>query len=245
MIGFLTMLLRECLFFLGYVTGGQQYPKPLTMAEEKRYLTEMAAGSEDARRELILHNLRLVSHIAKKYTVPGCTPEDLTSIGTVGLIKAVNSYRPGSGTALGTYAARCIENEILMTLRASRKRRGDVSLSDPIGTDGEGNDITFMDILGSEQDELEDAVIRRVTLTRIRELLSTLPKRERLVLEMRYGMLDGRAHPQHEVAKRLGISRSYVSRRHYWKRCPKAGNAPSGIDILGRKQQFMQRRKTA
>ena len=163
----------------------------------------------------------------------------------MGLIKAVNSYRPGSGTALGTYAARCIENEILMTLRASRKRRGGVSLSDPIGTDGEGNDITFMDILGSEQDELEDAVIRRVTLTRIRELLSTLPKRERLVLEMRYGMLDGRAHPQHEVAKRLGISRSYVSRRRYWKRCPKAGNAPSGIDILGRNQQFMQRRKTA
>lgn len=102
-----------------------------------------------------------------------------------------------------------------------------------------------MDILGSEQDELEDAVIRRVTLTRIRELLSTLPKRECLVLEMRYGMLDGRAHPQHEVAKRLGISRSYVSRRRYWKRCPKAGNAPSGIDIWGRKQQFMQRRKTA
>ena len=163
----------------------------------------------------------------------------------MGLIKAVNSYRPGGGTALGTYAARCIENEILMTLRASRKRRGDVSLSDPIGTDGEGNDITFMDILGSEQDELEDAVIRRVTLTRIRELLSTLPKRERLVLEMRYGMLDGMVHPQHEVAKRLGISRSYVSRRRYWKRCPKAGNAPSGIDILGRKQQFMQRRKTA
>ena len=205
----------------------------------------MAAGSEDARRELILHNLRLVSHIAKKYTVPGCTPEALTSIGTIGLIKAVNSYRPGSGTALGTYAARCIDNEILMTLRASRKRRGDVSLSDPIGTDGEGNDITFMDILGSEQDELEDAVIRRVTLTRIRELLSTLPKRERLVLEMRYGTLDGRAHPQHEVAKRLGISRSYVSRRRYWKRCPKAGNAPLSIDILGRKQQFMQRRKTA
>ena len=112
MIGILTMLLRECLFFLGYVTGGQQYPKPLTMAEEKRCLTEMATGSEDARRELILHNLRLVSHIAKKYTVPGCTPEDLTSIGTVGLIKAVGSYRQGGGTSLGTYAARCIENAI-------------------------------------------------------------------------------------------------------------------------------------
>lgn len=212
MIGLLTLFLKECLFFLGYVAGGQQYPKALTLAEEKQLLSELAQGSENARRELILHNLRLVSHIAHKYSVPGCASEDLVSIGTVGLIKAVNSYRHGSGTALGTYAARCIENEILMTLRASRKRRGDVSLSDPIGTDGEGNDITFMDILGTNAEELEDTVIRRVTLERIRVLLATLPKRERLVLELRYGMLDGHAHPQHEVAQRLGISRSYVSR---------------------------------
>lgn len=105
-----------------------------------------------------------------------------------------------------------IANEILMTLRASRKRRGEVSLSDPVGTDGEGNDITFMDILGTEQDELEDAVIHRVTMQRVRQLLGTLPPRERLVLEMRYGLMDGCVHPQHEVAQRLGISRSYVSR---------------------------------
>lgn len=130
----------------------------------------------------------------------------------VGLIKAVGSYRQGGGTSLGTYAARCIENEILMTLRASRKRKGEVSLSDPVGTDGEGNDITFMDILGTDQEELEEEVIRRVTLQRVRKLLEKLPPRERLVLELRYGLVDGRVYPQHEVARRLGISRSYVSR---------------------------------
>lgn len=212
MMGLLALLIKECLFFLGYVTGSQQYPKPLTRKEEAKLLADMASGSEEARRELILHNLRLVAHIARKYTVPGHSAEDLISIGVVGLIKAVGSYRTGGATTLGTYAARCIENEILMTLRASRKRRGEVSLSDPVGTDGEGNDITFMDILGTEQDELEDAVIHRVTMQRVRQLLGTLPPRERLVLEMRYGLMDGCVHPQHEVAQRLGISRSYVSR---------------------------------
>ena len=212
MMGLLALLVQECLFFLGYVTGSQQFPKPLTRKEEARLLVEMAEGSEDARRELIMHNLRLVAHIARKYTVPGHSAEDLTSIGVVGLIKAVGSYRAGGNTSLGTYAARCIENEILMTLRASRKRRGEVSLSDPVGTDGEGNDITFMDILGTEQEELEEEVIRRVTLQRVRKLLGKLPPRERLVLELRYGLVDGRIYPQHEVADRLGISRSYVSR---------------------------------
>lgn len=212
MMGLLALLIQECLFFLGYVTGSQQYPKPLTRREEAQLLAEMAQGSEEARRELILHNLRLVAHIARKYTVPGHSVEDLTSIGVVGLIKAVGSYRQGGGTSLGTYAARCIENEILMTLRASRKRKGEVSLSDPVGTDGEGNDITFMDILGTDQEELEEEVIRRVTLQRVRKLLGTLPARERLVLELRYGLVDGKVYPQHEVADRLGISRSYVSR---------------------------------
>lgn len=112
-MGLLALLIQECLFFLGYVTGSQQYPKPLTRREEAKLLAEMAEGSEEARRELILHNLRLVAHIARKYTVPGHNAEDLTSIGVVGLIKAVGSYRCGGGTSLGTYAARCIENAIL------------------------------------------------------------------------------------------------------------------------------------
>lgn len=210
MLQVLFMMLQECLFFLGYVTGKSEFPQPLSRAEETAYIQRMENGDENARQELITHNLRLVSHIAHKYQVPGYGQDDLISIGVIGLIKAVNSYKSTAGTALGTYAARCVENEILMTLRASRKRKGDVSLSDPIGTDGEGNDITFMDILGTEQDELEEMVIRRVTLEKVHRVLEMLPSRERMVLEMRYGLADGKMHPQHEVASMLGISRSYV-----------------------------------
>ena len=212
MLELLALMIRECLFFLGYITGQSQFPQPLSRAEEQTLLDQMSQGDTSARDKLIEHNLRLVSHIARKYTVPGYGADDLISIGVIGLIKAVNSYKPASGTALGTYAARCIENEILMTLRASRKRKGDVSLTEPIGTDGEGNDITYQDILGSSEDSLEDEVVRRVTLERVRGVLDRLPARERLVLELRYGLLDGRQHPQHEIADRLGISRSYVSR---------------------------------
>ncbi len=210
MLELLALMIRECLFFLGYITGQSQFPQPLSRAEEQTLLDQMSQGDTSARDKLIEHNLRLVSHIARKYTVPGYGADDLISIGVIGLIKAVNSYKPASGTALGTYAARCIENEILMTLRASRKRKGDVSLTEPIGTDGEGNDITYQDILGSSEDSLEDEVVRRVTLERVRGVLDRLPARERLVLELRYGLLDGRQHPQHEIADRLGISRSYV-----------------------------------
>ncbi len=209
------VLLQECLFFLGYVTGRSEFPKSLSRAEEETLVARMATGgpnADAAREALITHNLRLVSHIARKYTVPGYGPDDLISIGVIGLIKAVNSFKADSGAALGTYAARCIENEILMTLRASRKRQGDVSLEDPVGTDGEGNDITYMDILGTDPEAIENDVIRRVTLDRVRAVLDSLPQRERLVLELRYGLTDGRQHPQHEIADLLGISRSYVSR---------------------------------
>lgn len=210
MLQMLMFFFQECLFFLGYVTGKSEFPQPLTRAEEADCIQRMEQGDETARQQLITHNLRLVSHIARKYQVPGYGQDDLISIGVIGLIKAVNSFKPTAGTSLGTYAARCIENEILMTLRASRKRKGDVSLSDPIGTDGEGNDITFMDILGTDQDELEETVIRRVTLEKVHRVLALLPSRERMVLEMRYGLADGKMHPQHEIAAMLGISRSYV-----------------------------------
>ncbi len=212
MLELLSILMREGLFFLGYITGKSEFPKQLPRKEEDALVLRMQEGDENARQTLITHNLRLVSHIARKYTVPGYGPDDLISIGVIGLIKAVNSFKADSGTALGTYAARCIENEILMTLRASRKYRGDVSLQDSVGTDGEGNEITYMDILGTDADEIENTVIRRVTLEKVQRVLSSLPARERLVLEMRYGMTDGKQHPQHEVAKVLGISRSYVSR---------------------------------
>ena len=212
MLELLSILFHESLFFLGYITGRSEFPKPYTHAEEKKMIERMAAGDDDARKELIAHNLRLVSHIARKYSVPGYGQDDLISIGVIGLIKAVNSFKAETGAQLGTYAARCIENEILMTLRSSRKRQGDVSLEEPVGSDAEGNDITFQDILGTDADALEETVIRRVTLEKVRRVLRELPPRERVVLELRYGLADGRMHPQHEIAKRLGISRSYVSR---------------------------------
>ena len=212
MLELLAMLVQESLFFLGYITGKSEFPKQLPRKEEDALVQRMLQGDDEARQTLITHNLRLVSHIARKYTVPGYGPDDLISIGVIGLIKAVGSFKPHAGTALGTYAARCIENEILMTLRASRKYRGDVSLQDSVGTDGEGNDITYMDILGTDPEELENSVIRRVTLEKVQQVLTSLPARERLVLELRYGLTDGKQHPQHEVAEVLGISRSYVSR---------------------------------
>lgn len=206
------LILRDCLFLLGYITGKNEFPPSFTKAEESEHVHRMVEGDSEARQELIAHNLRLVSHIARKYQVPGYGADDLISIGVIGLIKAVDSYKPDAGSALGTYAARCIENEILMTLRSSRKYQADVSLNEQVGTDGEGNEITFMDILGTDQEALEDEVIRRVTLEKVRGVLASLPPRERLVLEMRYGLVDGRKHPQHEVAEKLGISRSYTSR---------------------------------
>lgn len=212
MFEILSALLQQCLFFLGYITGRSEFPKSLSRAEEAALIASMEKGEHEARQELIAHNLRLVSHIARKYQIPGYGADDLISIGVIGLIKAVDSFKSSSGTALGTYAARCIENEILMTLRASRKRRNDVSLSDPVGSDGEGNEITYQDILGTDPDALEETVIRRVTIRHVQRVLHRLPARERLVLELRYGLSDGRQHPQHEIARQLGISRSYVSR---------------------------------
>lgn len=208
----LLFLVKECLFLLGFIAGRSNFPKPLSKEQELNCLQALQKGDEAARQTLIEHNLRLVVHVARKYTVPGCTPEDLVNIGAVGLIKAIETYRMGSGTALATYAARCVENEILMALRAAKKRRGDISLSEPLGTDGEGNDISFMDILGTPGDVVEEEVHRRVTMDRVRSLMKKLPRRERTVLELRYGLLDGKAHHQHEIARHLNISRSYVSR---------------------------------
>lgn len=209
MLTFLYWLFRDAFFFFGMLSGGG-FPKPLTREEERAAVAAMQQGDEDARQRLICHNLRLVAHIAAKYTVPGYTREDLVSVGALGLVKAVNTFRPENGAQLGSYAARCIENEILMLLRASRKHKGDVSLTDPIGTDGEGNELSFLDILGTPADAVEEQVLHQINMEKVRSLIGTLPRRERLVVEMRYGLLDGRMHPQHEVAQMLGISRSYV-----------------------------------
>ena len=205
--------LKDALFLLGYLARGSAFPKPLTREEEAELLSRMAEGDGEAREKLIEHNLRLAAHIARKYTVPGYDADDLVSIGTVGLIKGVNTFKAGTGTQLSTYCARCIENEILMCLRASQKRRGDVSLQEPIGVDTEGNEITLIDVLGTDGGEVHGEVERRVSLQSVRGLVNTcLTGRERTVIEMRYGLRGGDAHAQQEVAKKLGLSRSYVSR---------------------------------
>ncbi len=212
MLEFLFFLIRDALLLLGHLSGGGSFPKPLSREEEAACLKKMRDGNEDARNQLIEHNLRLVAHVVRKYTVPGYTQEDLVSVGTLGLIKAIQTYKLDAPTPLSTYAARCIENEVLMLLRSSRKYKGDVSLSEPIGMDGEGNDISFQDVLGSPADLVEDEAIRRLNMAQVRKILQTLPGRERMVLEMRYGLFGEKALMQHEVAEKLGISRSYVSR---------------------------------
>lgn len=206
-------LLQDALFMLGYLARGNAFPKPLEREEEARLIERCAQGEREAREKLIEHNLRLCAHIARKYTVPGYDQDDLISIGTIGLIKGVNTYKAGGSTQLSTYCARCIENEILMCLRASQKRKGEVSLQDPIGTDSEGNEITLIDVLGTDEDEVHGHVERRVSLEAVRRLVTEeLHGREKTVIQMRYGLLDGRAYAQQDVAQKLGISRSYVSR---------------------------------
>lgn len=197
----------------GYVSTRSSFPQPLSAEEEREALMRMAEGDSDARRRLIEHNLRLVAHIARKYSAPGQDSDDLISIGSIGLIKAVDTYRPGMGTQLSTYAARCVENEVLMCLRSSRKLARDVSLQEPIGTDREGNDIMIMDVLGTDGEEVEEQAHTHMEMARaVRHMNRLLSPRERTVLEMRYGLRDGRPRAQHEVAAALGISRSYVSR---------------------------------
>ncbi|MBQ9300925.1 MAG: RNA polymerase sporulation sigma factor SigK [Clostridia bacterium] len=212
MLQFLFFLIRDILLLLGFVSGGGSFPKPLSKAEEAEALNAMHQGDESARARLIEHNLRLVAHVVRKYTVPGYTMDDLVSVGTLGLIKAVNTYKPDAPTPLSTYAARCIENEVLMLLRSSKKRKNEVSLNEPIGMDGEGNDICFQDILGTPPEQVEEDAIRRVSMQQVRALLQTLPARERMVLEMRYGLLGQKPMMQHEAAEKLGLSRSYISR---------------------------------
>ncbi|MDR1569583.1 MAG: RNA polymerase sporulation sigma factor SigK [Oscillospiraceae bacterium] len=212
MLGLLFML-KDLLFLLSYVSNHSSFPHPLSPQEERSCIERMQAGDDEARLELIEHNMRLVAHIARKYSIPGQDPDDLISIGSIGLIKAVSTFKSESGTQLATYAARCIENEILMVLRTAQKRRNDVSLHEAIGSDAEGNEIMLIDVLGTDMDTVVDEVDRRMSLQRIQGLIQTkLPKRERYVLELRYGLLDGRIRPQYEIAEMLGISRSYVSR---------------------------------
>lgn len=202
---------KELIFLVSYVKNNA-FPQPLSAAEEKRYLTLMAQGDQEARNLLIEHNLRLVAHIVKKFENTGEDAEDLISIGTIGLIKAIESYSQGKGTKLATYAARCIENEILMHLRALKKTKKDVSLHDPIGQDKEGNEISLIDILKSESDDVIDMIQLNMELEKIKEYIDILDEREKEVIVGRFGLDLQKEKTQREIAKELNISRSYVSR---------------------------------
>ncbi len=189
------------------------FPKPLTAQEEREYLERLEQGDPEARKVLIERNLRLVAHVAKKYNFPERELEDMISIGTIGLIKAVDSYRLGKGSRLATYAAKCIENEILMTLRSDRKYRRDVSMFDPIGTDKEGNEIQLADIMESQETDIVETLYFADTMERLRRSMpQILTEMEYRILRMRYGMGRREGVTQKEVAEVLGISRSYVSR---------------------------------
>lgn len=189
------------------------FPNPLTEKEEKYYIEACENGDEEAKKILIERNLRLVAHVARKYSSQFHTMDDFISIGTIGLIKAVNTYSSSRSTRLATYAARCIENEILMVIRSSKKNNAEVSINVPIGTDKDGNEISLNDILGTDPDEIADDLDLKI---RIRKMIDTLDHiltdREKKVLIYRYGILGFTPRTQREVAAILGISRSYVSR---------------------------------
>ena len=206
-------LFCELFFLAGYGRNGSSFPEPLPQEEEQACLKALAGGSEEAREKLIAHNLRLVAHIAKKYARAGRDIDDLISIGAVGLIKAVSTFDASKGSALSAYASRCVENEILMSLRAERKQVSEVSLSDAVGVDNDGNDVTLMDILGGNPDTVMDEVQARLDTERIRKTMrEVLTEREYVVVRLRFGLFGAYRMAQREVATLLGISRSYVSR---------------------------------
>lgn len=189
------------------------FPKPLTADEEKKYLQMYKEGSLEAKNILIERNLRLVAHIVKKYQYLEDDPEDLISIGTIGLIKAVSTFDSRKGNRLATYAARCIDNELLMMLRAKKKSSREVSLYEPIGMDKEGNEINLLDVVEYNDSSILDKINLKQDIIRLYQNLECgLKPREKIVLEMRYGLYNQKEYTQREIAERLHISRSYVSR---------------------------------
>ena len=196
-----------------YSAGGMLFPKPLTAEEENYYVEKYAEGDESAKDILVERNLRLVAHIAKKYISPNATGDDLISIGTIGLIKAVGSFKADKGIKLGTYAVRCIENEILMYMRAGKKYQNEVSLHDPVGTDKEGNEILLEDVLSLDESEMIDEIDANFRSELLAKSVDKyLSAREKQIIKLRYGLIDGNELTQRDVGKLLGISRSYVSR---------------------------------
>lgn len=204
--------INNIMLFSSYVENKDSFPRPLSAEKEREYLELLEQGDEKAKEILINHNMRLVVHVAKKYAnYPD--QDELISVGSIGLIKAINTYKMGKGTQLATYAARCIENEILMTLRANKKTKANISLHESVGVDKEGNEISLIDLLSFEQDsvinEVETNIIKDNLINALKKVLD---KREYEIICLRYGLNGGEELTQREVASNYGISRSYISR---------------------------------
>ena len=205
-------IFSNLLYFALHVTHAGSFPRPLSAAEERECLERFHNGDMDARNKLIEHNLRLVAHIIKKYYSNAKDQDDLISIGTIGLIKAVNTFNGAKNCRLATYAAKCIENEILMFFRSQKKTAQDVSLNEPIDTDKDGNALSLMDVIATDDTILDDLDLSMRTQRMKQYILEALTPRERTIIELRYGLGGQLPLTQRDVAKRLGISRSYVSR---------------------------------
>ncbi len=208
---FITFI-NKILCFSSFVNCASGFPKPLSPEEEREYFKKFKEGDKEAKDILINHNLRLVAHIVKKYSGAG-EADDLISVGAIGLIKAINSFEYDKGTQLSTYAARCIENEILMLIRVNKKHKQTLSLQETLGQDKEGNDIELMDVIPGIEDEVEGIVESNILTEKMGELIEkVLPKREFEIIKLRFGLMGNKPLTQREVAKKLGISRSYISR---------------------------------
>lgn len=205
----LRLFSKQALF---YINGNETLPPPLSSDEEKEILLKIGMGKEGLRQELIIHNLRLVVYIAKKFENPNSTVEDLISIGTIGLIKAVNTFSPDRNIKLATYASRCIENEILMYLRKASQLKNEVSIDEPLNTDWDGNELLLCDILGSEADTVNINIERELETQQLLLAVSRLTPRESTIMELRFGLNGQKEHTQKQVADLLGISQSYISR---------------------------------
>lgn len=210
--GFLAFL-KSAVFVVGYIQSSNLFPEPLTSEEEKIYLEQFQNGDEDARNILIEKNLRLVAHVCKKYSSTNVDQEDLISIGTIGLIKGINSFKPDKGVRLATYVSRCIDNEILMYLRSNKKTQAEVFLNEPIGKDKDDNVVTLQEILEVSGKTIEEEVDLKFKIQMLyQKMKEVLKEREKEILEARFGLNGKMPQTQNQIAKSLGISRSYVSR---------------------------------
>ncbi|MCH5184963.1 MAG: RNA polymerase sporulation sigma factor SigK [Oscillospiraceae bacterium] len=206
-------ILRSVFLLTGYVSGESSFPPPLDAEEEKKYIELYRGGDADAKNVLIERNLRLVAHIAKKYASSGCDPDDLISVGTIGLIKGINTFSPEKNPRLSSYIARCIENEVLMVMRNRRKLTNEVSIDDTIGVDKEGKSFTFSDILSADTADFADFISDKIEMQKLAAAMkSALNKNETDILRWHYGLNNTQKKTQNEIAEIMGISRSYVSR---------------------------------